>query len=159
MPDQPRAPPAPEALRAYAEGFNRSLTLRHFGATLEFPSAELIRATLQVQPAQRGGMGDGALVNGAVIAGLFDLVVGCTGALVDPLRRSATLQLSMSFERPVDGDTITCEGWVDRAGSRMLFSSAVVRNAAGVVCARCQGVVRITTLPWADEASPAVPPK
>ncbi len=155
MGHEPRTPPTLESLKAYADGFNASLALRHFGTSIEFPDQARIRAVLRVQPNHLGGMGEGAVINGAVIAGLFDLVIGCTGALIDPLRRSATMQLSMSFERPVSGTTISAEAWIDRAGSSTVFSSAQLRNGAGEVCARCQGVLRMTEMRW-DGSSPAV---
>ena len=47
---------------------------------------------------ERGGMGFEA-VNGGILAAMFDLVLGASVALVDPTRRSATMQLSMSFMR------------------------------------------------------------
>lgn len=147
-------PPA-DALERYADNFNRSATLRHFGLTLSFPEGRLVRATLPVRPDQRGGLGSEA-VNGGVLAAMFDLVVGSTSALVDPTRRSATVQLSMSFERPTNGDVITADAWIDRAGGSTLFASAVIRDGQGEVTARCQGVVRISRLPWADGASPAI---
>jgi len=148
-------PPSPEELQAYADGFNRSATLRAFGATLDFPEGKKVRAVLPVKPEQRGGMGM-SHVNGAVIAGLFDLIIGCTGGLVDPTRRTATMQLSMSFERGLAGDRVTGEAWIDRVGGSTLFASAVMLNEAGEVCARCQGVVRISTLAWDAGSSPAV---
>jgi acyl-coenzyme A thioesterase PaaI-like protein len=153
MPAAP--PPSAEALRAYAEGFNASLTLRHFGATLDFPEGTRVRATLPIQPQHRGGLGTSA-VNGAVIAGLFDLIIGCSAALIDPRRRSATIQLSMSMERPTAGDVVTCEGWIDRAGGSTIFSSAVIRDETGQITARCQGVVRLGSIPWEDGSSPKV---
>lgn len=153
MPSAP--PPSADELRAYADGFNSSLALRHFGTKLEFPDGTRVRATLPVQPQHRGGLGTMA-VNGAVIAGLFDLIIGCSAALIDPRRRSATMQLSMSFERPTVGDVVIAEAWIDRAGGSTLFSSATICNGAGVVSARCQGVVRLSSIPWEDGTSPKV---
>lgn len=152
----PRTPPTPEQLQAYAEGFNASATLKHFGAVLDFPEGKLCRARVTVKPEQHGGMGRPNVVNGAVIAGLFDLVIGCAAALVDPAMASATMQLSMSFEGPTEGETITAESWVDRAGGSTIFASALIRNQAGQVCARCQGVVKLASVPWLGGKSPAI---
>lgn len=147
--------PTTEALARYADGFNKSLSLRWYGITLEFPSADRVRATLPVRPEHRGGLGTEA-VNGAILASLFDLVIGCTGALVDPARRSATMQLSMSFVAPAQGDVMIAEGWLDRAGKATLFASAEIRNERGETCARCTGVVKHASIPWAREGTPAV---
>ena len=72
--------PSPEALEKYAAGFNRSLTLRHFGATLSFPSQTLVRVTVPIKAEHRGGMGSDA-VNGGIIAAIFDLVIGWSAAV------------------------------------------------------------------------------
>jgi uncharacterized protein (TIGR00369 family) len=108
-----------------------------------------------VQPEHRGGLGTEAL-NGGVLAAIFDLAIGCTSALVDPTRRSATVQLSMSFQRPTLGDRVRVEGRVDHAATSTIFSSARLYDAAGNECAKCQGVVRIGRVPWSSGGSPAV---
>ena len=150
-----RKPPTPEALARYAEGFNRSATLRFFGVTISFPDTRLVRAELKIRPDHRGGMGTSA-VNGGIRAAMFDLVVGCTGALVDPTRKSATLQLSMSFERALAGDLLVAEAHLDRVGGRTAFASAWIKDERGEICARCQGVVRLSNEPWESGHSPAV---
>src|SRR5699024_6548403 len=97
-----------------------------------------------------------AAINGGVLAALFDLSIGVCGALVDPGRRSATIQLSMNFERPVTGDRIHAEAKIDRAGGTNIFASAVIFDESGQPCARAQGVVRISRSGWQNGASPAV---
>lgn len=143
-------------LRRYAEGFNASETLRYFNATLSFPSEELVRATIDpILDSQRGGLGSEA-VNGAILAGMFDLVIGCAAALVQPTKRAATMQLSMNFERAVRGDRLVAEAWVDRATRSVLFASAHIKDERGQVCAHAQGLVHLSDKPWKDGGSPAV---
>jgi uncharacterized protein (TIGR00369 family) len=147
--------PSDEQLARYAENFNRSLTLRHFGVTISFPSRDRLLVKLdKILPHHLGGLGTNA-VNGGVLAALFDLAIGCTPALIDPTRRTATLQLSMSFERPVFGDSLSVEAQLDNAGSTVLFASARVLDQSGSICARCQGVVRLSRHSWQDGGSPA----
>ena len=148
-------PQATEAQHQYAEGFNASSALRFFGVRRSFPSRDRLLATLPVRHEHRGGLGSQA-VNGGILAAMFDLAIGCTGAIVDPTRRSATMQLSMSFERPVNGDEVTIEAWVDRAGGATLFSSAVIRDGQGEICARCQGVVKLSKQKWENGTSPNI---
>lgn len=147
--------PTKEQLDTYAREFSKSATLRYFGVTLSFPNAERIRATFPVKSEHRGGLGSEA-VNGGVLAAIFDLVIGSCSALVDPTRRSATVHLSMNFEQPVHGDIVTAEGWVDRAGGSTLFASAHILDGAGRVCARAQGVVRMSRMKWENGSSPAI---
>ncbi len=138
-------PPRPTAaeLDAVADLWNRSEVLRHQGMRVHFEPDRVVVELPEVRPEHLGGLGTSA-VNGLVLAGLFDLALGSTVVLVDPRRRSATMQLSMSFERAVFGRTARCEAWIDRAGQRTLFSSARILDEQGQVCARCQAVVAVS---------------
>jgi uncharacterized protein (TIGR00369 family) len=148
--------PTQEQLDRYAEQFNQSQTLRFFGVRLSFPEGRKAVVTLpEIRPEHRGGLGTSAL-NGGIIAALFDLAIGCTPALLDPTRRCATLQLSMSFQRPVMGHTVRVEAEIDSHGKNTLFASARILDDQGTVCARAQGVVRLSTLRWASGESPAI---
>lgn len=151
-------PPRPtqEQLDRFAEQFNQSKTLTHMGMRLSFPEGRKCVVTIpEVRPEHLGGLGTSA-INGLVIASLFDLSLGCTPALLDPSRRCATLQLSMSFQRPLTGPIVRAEAEIDSYGKNTLFASARVLDAQDRVCARAQGVVRLSTLPWASGESPAV---
>jgi uncharacterized protein (TIGR00369 family) len=150
------ARPTLEQLARYADGFNNSLTLKHFGARLSFPTVDRVRVQIDpIQPAHRGGLGSSA-VNGGVLAAMFDLALGCTAALIDPLRRNATVQLSMNFERPVAGDQLVAEAWITTAGGSTVFSQAEIRDGHGRVCAHAQGVLRMSKLRWETGDSPAI---
>lgn len=148
--------PSQEQLERYAEGFNQSLTLRYLGARLSFPEGQKVVVTLpEVRPEHRGGLGTSA-VNGGIISALFDIAIGCTPALLDPSLRSATVQLSLSFERPLMGDTVRAEATIDSQGQSILFASARMYDAQGNICARAQGVVKRSSMRWASGDSPAV---
>ena len=103
-----------------------------------------------ILPFHRGGLGTSA-VNGGVLAAMFDFVIGTTPALIDPSKRTATMQLSITFERPVTGDWFIAEGRVDRAGAATIFSSAVIKDTQGVVCSRCTGLVRLSKQAWSPD--------
>ncbi len=149
-------PPTREQLDRYAFLFNQSAALKALSARASFPSFEEVELLIDpLLPHHRGGLGTEA-ANGGILAAIFDFAIGCTPALVDPTRRSATLQLSMSFERPLTGNILRARGKIDRSGSAMLFASAVIYDQSGVPCARCQGVASLSKLPWASGESPAV---
>jgi acyl-coenzyme A thioesterase PaaI-like protein len=135
--------PTAEELAALAALWNRSDILQHHGMRVAFTPDRVVVDLPEVRAEHRGGLGTAA-VNGLVLAGLFDLAVGSTVMLLDPRRRSATVQLSMSFERAVFGSSARCEAWIDRAGQRTLFASARILDAEGQVCARCQAVVAMS---------------
>ena len=148
--------PTQAQLDRYAEQFNQSQTMRFFGARLSFPQGEKVVITLpEIRPEHRGGLGTAA-VNGGIISALFDYAIGCTPALLDPTRRAATMQLSISFERPLRGNAVRAEATLDSVGTSTLFASARMYDDKGKVCARCQGVVKLSRMKWASGESPAV---
>lgn len=148
--------PTQEQLDRYAEQFNQSQTMRFFGVRVSFPQREKVVITLpEVRPEHQGGLGTAA-VNGGIISALFDYAIGCTTALVDPTRRAATMQLSISFERPLRGNAVRAEATLDSIGTSTLFASARMYDDKGQVCARCQGVVKLSLMKWASGESPAV---
>ncbi len=152
----PLPKPTPEQLARYAEAFNQSETIRHFGVKLGFPDTDTCEVVLDpVQPGQRGGMGSDA-VNGGVLAAIFDLVIGCTPALVDPTRRSATVQLSINFMNAVRGERLVARSKVTRGGSTLVFASAFIVDARGEECANATGISRLSSIPWAADGTPAV---
>ncbi len=132
-----------EVLQALAQTWNASPPMRQLGARLEFNRVDRVRAVLDpVQPFHRGGMGTDAL-NGAVLAGLFDLAIGTVGWLTRPDTRSATVHLSMTFLRPTRGDRVAVEGWLLRSGTNLTFAAAEIFDGAGEVTARCDGTVAV----------------
>ena len=156
MAESSPARPTAAQLARYAEEFNKSLAMQHFGTRVSFPDGERVRVEIDpIRPEHRGGLGTSA-VNGGVLAAAFDLVIGCTPALIDPTRRNATVQLSMSFERPLAGSSLVAEAWITTAGASTVFSQAEIRDARGQVCARAQGLVRVSKLSWDSGTSPAV---
>src|SRR5437868_2655027 len=149
----PEEPNKRAQLERYARAFNATEILRALSGTLSFSEAA-DRVLLRVDPVpatHRGGMGGTAAVNGGVLAATFDFVIGITAALVDPTKRSATMQLNMTFERPVSGDWFAAEAWIDRQGTSILFSSAQIRDPKGEVCSRASGLVRLSQVPFAPD--------
>ena len=132
-----------EALRKLAEVWNDSLPMRQLGARLDFTRIDRVRAVVDpVMPYHRGGMGTDA-VNGAVLAGLFDLVIGTVGWLTRPDTRSATVSLAMMFFRPTRGERISAEARLLRGGTNLIFAAAEIFDGAGLVTARCDGTCAI----------------
>lgn len=132
-----------ESLRALAQTWNNSPPMRQLGARLEFNRIDRVRAVLDpVQPFHRGGMGTDAL-NGAVLAGLFDLAIGTVGWLTRPETRSGTVSLSMLFFKPTRGDRVAVEGRLLRSGMNLIFATAEIFDGNGEVTARCDGTVAV----------------
>ncbi len=135
--------PTLESLRILGEMWNASPSMKHFGANLAFERVDRVRAVIDpVQVVHRGGLGTDA-VNGVVLAGLFDLVIGTVGWLTRPETRSATVNLSMSFFRPTRGDRLVAEARLVRAGLNLVFAAAEIFDSEGRVTARCDGTCAV----------------
>jgi uncharacterized protein (TIGR00369 family) len=132
-----------EALHALAEVWNQGPPMRHFGARLDFTRVDRVRAVIDpILPFHRGGLGTEA-VNGVVLAGLFDLVIGTVGWLTRPEARSATVNLAMTFFRPTRGDVVVAEARLVRAGMSLIFATAEIFDGVGAVTARCDGTCAV----------------
>jgi uncharacterized protein (TIGR00369 family) len=135
------SPPSLERLAEHAQRMNQHPSLAAFGVRLFFPDASRLRIEVSAIPeSMRGGLGDDAVVNGGALSALCDLMIGSTSFLVDLAVRSATVQLSIRFERPLRGATIHGEARVDHATARTVFASAEISDEQGNVCVRCQGM-------------------
>src|SRR5215510_1589253 len=135
--------PTVESLRALGELWNSGAAMKHFGARLDFERVDRVRAVIDpVRDIHRGGLGTEA-VNGVVLAGLFDLVIGTVGWLVRPDTRSATVTLSMSFFRPTRGNRVVAEARLVRAGMNLVFAAAEIFDGDGKATARCEGTCAI----------------
>ena len=116
-------------------------SLAAFGVRLFYPDLSRLRIEVStIVDSMRGGLGDDAVVNGGALSALCDLMIGSTPLLVDPSARSATVQLSIRFERPLRGASIQGEARVDHATARTVFASAELSDDQGRVCVRCQGM-------------------
>ena len=155
-PPNPSSPrPSLEQLARYAAGLNESLTARTLGMRVSFPDIEHVVVILDVEERHLGGMGSNA-VNGAIIAAAFNLVLGCTPALIDPTRRSATVQLNMRFERALRGAALRATAHIDRATRQLVFASAVVAGDDGAVCARAEGMLALSDKTWSRGDNPGI---
>ena len=141
MNDDAKTPQA--QLDQFAASLNQAPFMQYFGFRISYPNGDRVVITLdEVLVAHRGGMGTDA-INGGMLAAMFDYALGNTAMLAPPLRRNATVQLSMTFQRPARGNSLRCEAQIDRAASRMLFSSAHIADSDGNVCARATAIVHM----------------
>jgi len=123
--------------------WNDHAGMRHMGARVDLATPGKVRCIVDpIRPEHRGGLGTDA-VNGAVIAGVFDLVIGLSGYVHTRGRRAGVAQLSIQFLRPVLGARFETIARAERAGTNLVFSSAELVDERGVVCARCDGIVAV----------------
>jgi acyl-coenzyme A thioesterase PaaI-like protein len=145
-------------LDAFSERWNRNGVLRYLGIRIGFRANERVIVELpKVIDVQRGGKGSDA-VNGGVLAMMFDFALGATALLAPPLRRNATAQLSLNFQKAVRGNSARCVAKLDRGTRSLLFSSADLFDERGEICARATALVSvgqaITLDEWATTLAP-----
>ncbi len=127
-----------------AAQWNQHPGMKHMGAVVDLSIAGMVRATIDpLRPHHRGGLGTDA-VNGGIIAGMFDLVIGLAGYLHTLGRRAGVAQLNIQFLRPVEGDRLQVTGWPTRVGHNLVFAAAELRDQNGRVCAVCSGMVAVS---------------
>ena len=151
MTPTPICPPLSDAERAALQArWNEHPGMRHMGVRLDLSAPEVVRVYVDpVQAHHRGGLGTDA-VNGAVIAGVFDLTIGLLGHFCAIGRRAGTAQLNIHFVRPVRGDRFDVLGRLVRAGSSLVFATADLHDESGQLCARCDGIVAVAREPAAE---------
>ena len=128
---------------ALAAQWNEHPGMRHMGVQVDLSASDVVRVYVDpIQPTHRGGLGTDA-VNGAVIAGAFDLAIGLVGHFCTLGRRAGTAQLNIHFVRPVLGDRFEVLGRLVRAGRSLVFATAELHDETGQLCARCDGIVAV----------------
>ena len=148
LPTPDQSPPIlpkldPDQLTAFESQWNDHPGMRHMGARLDLSDPGTVRAVVDpIKPEHRGGLGTEA-VNGAVISGVFDLVIGLAGYLQTAGRRAGVAQLGIQFLRPVLGDRFEVLGQPIRVGKTLVFCTAELRDQDGKPCARCDGIVAV----------------
>ncbi len=130
--------------------WNEHPGMRHMGVRVDLATPDVVRVYIDpVHRHHRGGLGTDA-INGAVIAGVFDLTIGLVGHFQTVGQRSGTAQLNMHFLRPVLGDRFEVLGRVVRAGRSLVFATADLYDEIGRLCARCDGMVAVAKPPKAE---------
>ncbi len=148
MPTPDQSPPIlpkldGDRLAAFEAQWNEHPGMRHMGARLDLSVPGFVRAVVDpIRPEHRGGLGTDA-VNGAVISGVFDLVIGLGGYLQTVGRRAGVAQLGIQFLRPVVGNRFEVIGRPVRVGKTLVFCTAELRDQEGELCARCDGIVAV----------------
>lgn len=104
---------------------------------------------------QRGGAGLAEVINGGVIAYMFDAALGCAIASANLARpemrtadprelRQSTINLDISYLKAATGPAFEAHGEVVRAGRGVAFAQGRLLDAAGGLCATAKGIWRVT---------------
>jgi len=136
----PMPRPASERIQ-WQNGFNGLPAARHFGFSVDLSDAQFVAIRLnEIQPWHRGGLGTPA-VNGAVIAGMFDIGLGLAGTQQFPQRPTGTIDLSIKLMKPTLGPQVVLYAWAVEKRTHVVFVEAEVHDSGNGISAMGQGLV------------------
>ncbi|WP_454851875.1 PaaI family thioesterase [Promicromonospora soli] len=117
----------------------------HFG--LDIDEVEEGRVTFGCTPDESGFNPIGT-IHGGVLCTLLDTVCGCAMQSVLPQGKGYTsVEIKVNYVKAVrGGGPLTAEGTVVKAGSRVGFTEAVVRDATGAVVATASSTLLVFDL-------------
>ncbi len=151
---------------AFWQRWGNNTFMRAQGQELDIVGAgEAVERLPQVTAAQRGGGGSDTVLNGGVIAYMFDGALGCAIASsllarpdirgVDPRSlRQSTINLDITYIDAASGDRFEACGRVVRASRNVAFAEGELLDAQGRTCATARGIWRIF---WPREPAPTRP--
>lgn len=123
--------------------FNASAFARHLGINVDFCDPAMPRCEInKIEPFHLGGVGTD-YVNGAVIAGMFDLVIGLTGIAYMPMGKIATSNVNIRMLKPVEKQRFHLTASVSQKVGNRVFSSATLFNYRGESCGVATGEIRV----------------
>jgi acyl-coenzyme A thioesterase PaaI-like protein len=133
----------PDQRQRWQDEFNRIPGMRYMGCRLDLSDGRVIAVHLpKVEPHHQGGLGTDA-VNGAVLAGFFDVALGVAGVLQFPGRQSGTVELSIKFMRPTVGDSLIAYAVALKRSENLAFVESELYSA-NRLCALATGMVATT---------------
>jgi len=146
--------------------WNESAFLRAQGLTVEEVAiGEVIVRLPQAQDSQRGGGGSAQVLNGGVVAYMFDGALGFAiissllampeALEIDPTElRQFTINLDITYLDAAFGDHFEAYGKVVRVSRSTAFAEGRFLDANGKVCATAKGIWRVFW-PRAGASSPS----
>jgi len=151
--DQPALPL--EVVDAFWQRWGSNTFLSAQGLELELGSIGRAVVHLRKPTAvQRGGGGSADVINGGVIAYMFDAALGCAIASANLARpemrsiaphelRQSTINLDITYVDAAAGSRFEAHGRVVRVGRSVAFADGELRDEHGHVCATAKGIWRI----------------
>ena len=123
--------------------FNESVFAMHLGINVDLSDPANPRCEINtIEPFHLGGLGQ-SYVNGSVISGMFDLIIGLTGITYTPLGNIATSNVNIRLLKPVDKNSFHLTGSVTQKVGNRVFSEAILFNSLGEPCAVANGEIRV----------------
>lgn len=139
--------PGVEFLRRMRDGaFPPPPIAAHFG--LDIDEVEEGRVTFTCAPDESGFNPIGT-IHGGVLCTLLDTVCGCAiQSVLPPGKGYTSVEIKVNYVKAVrGGGTLTAEGTVVKAGSRVGFTEGAIRDASGALVATATSTLLIFDIP------------
>ncbi len=81
----------------------------------------------------------GGILNGGAISSLADAAGGCAVLTLDQGKNQVTIDLNVSFLRPIKNGPVTVEGRVTKVGKSLSFADMQIFDGEGAKCAVAKG--------------------
>lgn len=139
-----------EERKKIEDSWNNNHMLLFLGLKLDLSSEHQVKGVIEpLQSFHRGGLGTEA-VNGVIMSGLFDLLTGLVGIVNSNNHRTGTVQLNITFLKPLKGNKLVIIGKLLKSGKSLVFSRSEIYDEQDNLCASCDGICSI------DFSSPPV---
>jgi len=123
--------------------FNKSEFAQHLGINVVLNDPSKPRCEINdIKAFHLGGVGQD-YVNGAVISGVFDLVIGLTALPYAKLGNFATSDVSIRFLKPVEKNSFYAIARINSTIGNRVFSEATLFNSKGEPCGYAKGEIRV----------------
>lgn len=99
----------------------------------------VIEFTCKPQMCHSGGVAQGGFVTGWIDSAMAHACI----ARYTTAFWIATLELKVSFFRPVSPGTVVAEGWIERAGKQTVFTEGRLLGDDGEVLAKASSTIRL----------------
>lgn len=124
-------PNEPEVLATLGDGVVREMDGESGRTVIDF--------TCKPEMCHSGGVAQGGFVTGWIDSAMAHACI----ARYTTAFWIATLELKVSFFRPVPPGPVVAEGWIERAGKQTVFAEGRLLDTAGEVLAKASSTIRL----------------
>tara|TARA_R110001599_G_scaffold9374_1_gene46315 strand:- start:1035 stop:1490 length:456 start_codon:yes stop_codon:yes gene_type:complete len=123
--------------------FNNTEFAKHLGINVNLDEPSKPKCEINdIKAFHLGGVGQD-YVNGAVISGVFDLVIGLTALQYSSRGNFATSNVNIRFLKPVEKNRFYTIAKINSIIGNRVFSEATLFNCKGEPCGYANGEIRV----------------
>ncbi|MEK7434145.1 MAG: PaaI family thioesterase [Cyanobacteriota bacterium] len=132
-----------EERKKIQDKWNSHISLKAMGVRLDLSDPDVLKCYIDsINEYHRGGMGTNA-VNGAILSAIFDLTIGLVGFVNSDKHKTGTIQMNISFIKPLKGNKVIAEGKLLKKGKSLVFARSEIFDENNELCAYADGISSI----------------